>query len=101
MTSTEFMTNWLREAKSLYFFLPDGPYGRPFDNMYSFQSLSAEGNSVAILLSDGIMLRFLGGITFEDRHTKLIITGFQELEFSVQGRIVSSYEGGEVTLTRF
>jgi len=101
MTENDLMTAWLKESKSLSFFLPDGPYGRPFDDVYHFQSIVQDGLSLNINFSDGISFRFAGHPVCERVDRKLIIKGFTECEFVEGGKVVSTYTDGEVTLIRF
>jgi hypothetical protein len=102
MTRTSrYLEGWLQDATSLAFFLPDGPYGRPFDNQYTFESLREDARAVTLFLSDEVVLRFTGHIRVSEEADKLSITDFDQLEFAIGETCKKVYKEGEVCLYRF
>jgi hypothetical protein len=92
---------WIDNRKSFYFFLPDGPYGRPFDNQYVIQDVQQNDTEIVLTFCDDITLHFSGGLTLREDGSNLIISGFDKCDFAIKGKIVKSYDAGEVCLSGF
>jgi hypothetical protein len=60
MKSNEIVEQWVSKRRSFYFFLPDGPYGRPFDNQYLVERIEETSDGFKIFLSNNLMLILLG-----------------------------------------
>ncbi|ETS32876.1 hypothetical protein BB987_06615 [Photorhabdus temperata] len=101
MNTKEIVENWVKEKKSLYFFLPDGPYGRPFDNQYIIEKIEETSEGFNIIFSDEIALRFLGEINITDEGYNLTISDFTKCIFEIRSRIFKSYTEGQVVLSGF
>ncbi|AWK41017.1 hypothetical protein GPY51_24025 [Photorhabdus laumondii subsp. laumondii] len=101
MNTKEIVENWVKEKKSLYFFLPDGPYGRPFDNQYIIEKIEETSESFNIIFSNEIALRFLGKINITDEGYNLTISDFTKCIFEISSRILKSYTEGQVVLSGF
>lgn len=95
------LDNWIAQKKSFSFFLPDGPYGRPFDNQYFIQDIKQVNGELVISLSEGISFHFIGEIDIKEEGCNLIIYGFKRLDFEINGQGQKSYEGGEFCLSGF
>ncbi len=94
-------TEWLKNAKSLYFFLPDGPYGRPFDSVFSLKECRLNGQWFEIYLSDGVVFKLGGEWSSQEESTKLRISGFEKLEFTDGDNGSREYAGGELCFVKF
>ncbi|WP_437616637.1 hypothetical protein [Erwinia sp. V71] len=53
MKPIEEIKKWVSERASFYFFLPDGPYGRPFDNQYSVKSVDLTDKGIEVRFKEG------------------------------------------------
>ena len=98
MTPTESVNKWLENKRSVYFFLPSGPYGRPFDNQYYVDKVQELKDGLAIYFKDNLVLRFYGTVTVLEIDTKLIIENFRTCEFEIDGEIKHKYNYGHVSL---
>ena len=95
MTPAEQITQWTSQFPKFYFFLPDGPYGRPFDNQYSLESVKDDVDKLLIVLSDNIVFELLGQCRCRAEDRKLYVSGFARLTFK-DGRRMKTYDSGEV-----
>jgi hypothetical protein len=95
-SAKEIILEWTLEYPRFYFFLPDGPYGRPLDNQYTLKSISeTTGQQLIASLSDSITFRFSGPTTVQRDDRQLCIEGFSTLIFS-DAVGSKSYSAGEV-----
>ncbi|UNK28661.1 hypothetical protein MNO11_02550 [Serratia plymuthica] len=101
MKSNEIVEQWVSKRSSFYFFLPDGPYGRPFDNQYLVERIEETSDGFKIFLSDNLMLHFIGDTEIEDEGCNLLINNFNCCVFSVSGHDIKKYDRGEVVLSGF
>lgn len=93
--------NWVAKKESFYFFLPDGPYGRPFDNQYLIKEVLQNDSELVLIFSDGINLRFIGDVILKEEGCNLLISGFRRCDFEINGKREKSYDYGEVALSGF
>lgn len=96
MTAAEQITQWTSDFPRFYFFLPDGPYGRPLDNQYSLESVTGDEDKLLIVLSDNIVFELFGSCRCRVEDRQLSIVGFGRLTFK-DSRGVRTYSGGEVS----
>jgi hypothetical protein len=101
MKSHEIVEQWVSKRSSFYFFLPDGPYGRPFDNQYLVQRIEETSNGFKIFLSDNLMLSFSGDTQILDEGCNLLIKGFNHCIFEESQNNIKKYDHGEVVLSGF
>jgi hypothetical protein len=101
MNTKSYVEHWIGNRQSFYFFLPDGPYGRPFDNQYSITDIRQDGLEFKINFSDRITLHFLGDLELREEGLNLLISGFRRLEFAIEGKQQRAYDYGEVVLSGF
>jgi len=101
MTIIKGIDTWLKDKSSFFFFLPDGPYGRPFDNQYDIKSIDLSHWGVNIIFSDSITLKFIGEPQFLDECDKIRILAFKELIFFVEGKIIKNFTSGDVIINGF
>ncbi|MCT4708594.1 hypothetical protein MUA03_22320 [Enterobacteriaceae bacterium H16N7] len=86
-----------KQAYSL-FFLPNGPYGRPFDNQYYVDEVKELVGGFSIHFTDGLVLRFNGDVTTLETEDKLIIENFRTCTFEIGGKIKFEFDYGHVSL---
>jgi len=101
MKPNEIVEQWVSKKSSFYFFLPDGPYGRPFDNQYSVQRIEETLDGFKIFLSDNLTLHFIGNTKIEDEGCNLLIKNFNQCIFENNGYKIDEYDHGEVVLSGF
>lgn len=101
MKSTEIVKQWVSKRSSFYFFLPDGPYGRPFDNQYLIEKIEETSDGFKIFFSDNLILQFIGNATIEDEGCNLLINNFNQCIFESNEYQTKKYDQGEVVLSGF
>jgi hypothetical protein len=101
MSAKNHIDNWVTKKESFYFFLPDGPYCRPFDNQYLVKEILQNDSELVLMLSGGINLRFFGDIILKEEGCNLLISGFKRCDFEINGKREKSYGYGEVALSGF
>ncbi|MFA9595348.1 hypothetical protein [Citrobacter telavivensis] len=101
MNTSEIVEYWVSKRSSFYFFLPDGPYGRPFDNQYVIEKIEKKTDGFRIFLSDNLMLNFIGDAEVDDEGCNLKIKNFNHCIFVRNGKILKKYDHGEVVLSGF
>jgi len=101
MKSVEKIKEWTSERKAFYFFLPDGPYGRPFDNQYTVESVGITDKGLEVKFNDGLALLFTGEPEVTDEGCNLLITRYEICHFEKHKGLSKSFDYGEVVLTGF
>lgn len=101
MKPIEEIEKWVSERASFYFFLPDGPYGRPFDNQYSIESVDLTDKGLEIKFSNDLVLYFTGEPEIIDHGCNLSITKYKVCRFEEHSRLLQSFDYGEVVLSGF
>lgn len=101
MKPVEEIKQWVSERTSFYFFLPDGPYGRPFDNQYTVDSVDLTEKGIEIRFNGGLTLFFTGEPKVVDEGCNLLITNYKLCHFKEYNRSVKSFDHGEVVLNGF
>jgi hypothetical protein len=103
MSARTVVQQWFNAQFGGSLFLPDGWYGRPYDNQHMLTSIDEDGDDLSITLDNRLMLHFKGlrAVTPTDR--ELIFGPFRKLCFesdSVGGgsRLTKEYSGGEVKI---
>jgi len=79
--------------------LPDGWYGRPFDNLHHLTSVSELQGGVEVRLDgNDLLLRFKKLVSASSEGQDLVLAPFEELTFEATSRPSSkrSYTAGEV-----
>ena len=98
MKQIERVKEWLKNRCSIYFFLPNGSYGRPFDNQYYVDEIKELEDGFIIQFTDGLALRFKGEVTVFEVEDKLILEDFITCELECGGIIQSRFGYGHVSL---
>ncbi len=101
MNAKEMIEKWVSERKTFYFFLPDGPYGRPFDNQYIVDKVEELNGDMAIRFKEGLALYFTGSVNVVDEGCNLLISGYKTCSFFVNGSLEKSFDYGEIALSGF
>lgn len=101
MKPIEKIEKWVLKRGSFYFFLPDGPYGRPFDNQYSIVSIGSTDKGLEIEFNDGLALYFIGEPEVIDEGCNLLITKYDICIFKDINQQLKSFDYGEVVLNGF
>jgi len=84
-------------------FLPDGWYGRPYDNQHMLTSIDENGDDLSMTLDNRLTLHFKGLQAVTPTARELIFGPFAKLRFewdSVEGghRQTKEYDNGEVRI---
>ncbi|WP_323635705.1 hypothetical protein [Pectobacterium polaris] len=101
MNVIELIKIWIAGKESLYFFLPDGPYGRPFDNQYTVKKVESADDYLVIQFEGDIVLSFIGELKIVDEGCNLLISNYIECRFEAQGQATKCFDYGEVVLNGF
>ena len=100
MSAASEIRAWAAKTQSIYFFLPDGAYGRPLDNSFYIKDIAEQGGAMTISLSDGITMTFTGPVRVTYDGDALLLDGFERLVFN-DGGPPRSYANGQVRITGF
>lgn len=104
MRFAEIIHRWFREEIGGSLLLPDGWYGRPYDNQHMLTSLIETEASLTVVLDQKITLCFEGLKSVETRGRELVFGPFDKLRFKWESSGVSGdrgereYESGEVKI---
>lgn len=63
--------------------LPDGWYGRPYDNLHSLTSINIRDGNLQLILDDKLTLLFVNPSDIEFNDNELVFTRFDKLAFTV------------------
>lgn len=81
MAYAETITTWFEKELTGGLILPDGWFGRPYDGQYSLTSVEEQGESLVLVLSENLILRFSGLRSVAARGDRLAFGPFTELHF--------------------
>jgi hypothetical protein len=102
MDYVQTLRDWFEREGGAGLVLPDGWYGRPFDNVHTLVSVNHEANDLTIELERNLLLHFRGLRNLESRDHDLVFTDFDYLQFKWAGigtpGGTKEYYGGEVRL---
>lgn len=82
--NAECVQRWFIEEKSGSLMLPDGWFGRPFDNQHELTSLVESNSDLTIILDGNLTLYFYGLESVETRKKELVFSRFHNLRFEWQ-----------------
>ena len=78
----EKITAWFTETWGGGLVLPDGWFGRPYDNIHRLESVTEKEDGLVVVLDDGqLTLKFEGSPKIEATKSELVFSGFQRLTF--------------------
>ncbi|NDJ57625.1 hypothetical protein GWD52_11595 [Enterobacteriaceae bacterium 4M9] len=101
MRIIEQIKEWVSKKKLFYFFLPNGPYGRPFDNQYLIKEVLYIDGALEIAFQEGLSLVFEGDLDILDEGCNLKIFNFTLCRLEEHKQLLQSFNYGEVMLSGF
>ncbi|MBA5235550.1 MULTISPECIES: hypothetical protein [Pectobacterium] len=101
MSVNELIKIWIAGKESFYLFLPDAPYGRPFDNQYAVKKVESVDDYLVIQFDGDIVLSFIGELKIVDEGCNLLISNYIECRFEAYGQAAKCFDYGEVGLNGF
>jgi hypothetical protein len=93
MGNVDIVRRWFEARSGGSLMLPDGWYGRPYDNLHCLTSVSDDGRSLTIELDDHLTLRFDGRVSITRKGTDLVLSLFDKLVFKWRAFGTSKAEG--------
>ena len=95
--------SWFEKELGASLVLPDGWFGRPYDNQHSLTSLTEANGVLELVLDDRLRLRFEGPGSVDVTAEGLIFKGFTNVEFLWRpfgggAQTSKTYDAGEVKL---
>src|SRR5687767_8920372 len=96
--------SWFDKESGGSLFLPDGWYGRPYDNQHALTSVEESTNNVTMILDRKLILRFEGLKSVKATRNELTIGPFKLLRFESEGfgmgsaHSIKEYKAGEVKI---
>lgn len=81
MKFTKPIYDWFKQETGGSLILPDGWYGRPYDNLHMLTSLDEAGTVVIIVLDRKLTLKFEGLSKIEACGEELVFGPFEKLHF--------------------
>jgi hypothetical protein len=101
MPFTNTVQQWFKAQMGGSLYLPDGWYGRPYDNQHILTSIDEAGNDFTLTLDHDLVLQFKGLQAVNPTARELIFGPFSKLRFEwgEDGRrLTKEYDGGEVKI---
>ena len=102
MEDIRFISQWFEREEGAGLVLPDGWYGRPFDNLLNLISIERDAIVLVIELDSGLVLHFTGLRNIQSHGHDLVFSDFDSLQFKENGPGISGgtkvYSDGEVRL---
>jgi len=106
MRFTSTVEGWFKDELGGTLLLPDGWYGRPYDNQHSLTSIDEADDTLTIILDHKLTLRFDGLESVKVQGRDLIFGPFAKLRFDWEGfgndgsRGTKEYRTGDVKIVR-
>jgi hypothetical protein len=72
---------WFKDKWGGSLFLPDGWFGRPYDNQHSLTFIEESDDTLTLVLDKKLTLRFEGLKSVEKRNCQLVFVGYDKLWF--------------------
>jgi hypothetical protein len=104
MSFTSTVQQWFKDEWGGSLFLPDGWYGRPYDNQHALTSIEESGSTLTIVLDRKLTLRFEGLKSVKAQKRELTFGPFEKLRFDWEGfgtgggHGTKEYQDGEVKI---
>ena len=92
MTFSTTIQQWFDAEWGGSMILPDGWFGRPYDNQHALTSVTEEGDELTLILDEILHLRFEGLQSVHVEGSELILGPFENLRFEW-----TPYGGGKLT----
>lgn len=102
MRFTNIIQQWFKDEWGGSIMLPDGWYGRPYDNHHRLTSIDESGDALTLVLDKKLTLQFKGLKSVEKRDRELVFGPFNSLIFEWESfgkdgeRGAKEYRTGEV-----
>jgi hypothetical protein len=81
MRYADIIRQWFKDEWGGSLVLPDGWYGRPYDNQHAITSVDEAGDGLTLILDQKLTLRFVGLKSVEVRNRELVFGLFDKLRF--------------------
>jgi hypothetical protein len=81
MTFASTVQHWFEKEWGGSLLLPDGWYGRPYDNQHALTSVDQNGGTLTVVLDGKLTLDFEGLKSVEARAGELVFGSFEKLIF--------------------
>ena len=104
MRFANIIQEWFKEEWGGSLVLPDGWYGKPYDNQHSVTSIDEVGNTLNLVLDQKLALHFEGLRLVEVRNRQLVFGPFDRCRFEWHAygtggeHGVTEYQSGEVKI---
>jgi hypothetical protein len=81
MRFTNIIQQWFKDEWGGSLMLPDGWFGRPYDNQHALTSVDESGDALTLVLDKKLTLHFEGLKSVEKRNRELVFGPFDTLRF--------------------
>jgi hypothetical protein len=104
MYFTNIIQQWFKDEWGGSLMLPDGWFGRPYDNQHALTSVNESDDALTLILDKKIALRFEGLKLVEKRNHELVFGPFNTLRFEWEGfgndgaHGIKEYRDGDVKI---
>jgi hypothetical protein len=104
MRFSNIVQEWFKKEWGGSLLLPDGWFGRPYDNQHSLTSVEESGDDLSLILDRKLFLRFRGLKFVHERGHELVFGPFEELCFEWESygadakRQAKEYRTGEAKI---
>lgn len=104
MSFAKTVQDWFKDEWGGSLLLPDGWYGRPYDNQHALTCVEESGDTLTIVLDRKLTLRFEGLKSVKAQKRELTFGPFEKLRFDWEsfgtdgGRGTKEYRNGEVKI---
>lgn len=104
MRFTDTIQRWFNNECGGSLLLPDGWYGRPYDNQHALTSIDESGSMLTMILDRKLTLRFEGLEAVKAQERELVLGPFEKLRFDWESfgtdgrRGAKEYQSGEVKI---
>jgi hypothetical protein len=104
MSFADVIQRWFKEEWGGSLHLPDGWYGRPYDNQHTLTSVSEYDDTITLVLDEKLTLYFEGLKAVSAQPRALVLGHFAKLRVSRgvfatdEGQVTKEYQEGEVKL---
>jgi hypothetical protein len=93
MRYTDIIQKWFRDEWGGSLVLPDGWYGRPYDNQHGMTSIHESGDALTVTLDQKLTLHFEGLKSVRVRKRELVFGPFDKLRFEWEAYGASGEHG--------
>lgn len=97
------ISRWFRKAKTATLMLPDGWFGKPYDNAHKLSHISVDNGELVLELDEHLRLRFRNVGDVRAGSSELSIDSFETLafnwrEYGTEATHNRTYTSGQVRL---